>query len=865
MIDRRLFLLPILFVTGLVSIARAQTVIRDSVQPRWTQDGQQFWYETDLGQGRSQFWFVDAKRRIREPLFDLQPIAKSLEAETKTSVSIDDLRPQVIGFESEANTVTIAVAGRIVTLDRKTGTLTWAAGERIALSSPLFLPPKPSLASAESVSFAAYNQLDQPLEILWVDFQGNLNSYATLEPGKSFEISSYQTHVWLFRTKDQQNLGCFELSDSADLKIDQAMIDRVETRSPPAAGRRNRSGRRGRRAIEPGISSNASFGPASPDRKYRLEVRQDNLWLIANDKAEEAKALTTDGDSSNSFRRNNQAARILHMQYRAGDFPESEADAIWEPNSRYVVAWQTRVVPERRVELKPSNPEKHAAEDLSYPYAKPGDPLPAKTVRLFDATKGIEIPIEGADFSNPWNIGLERFNRNGKQTWLQYHQRGHQKIQIVRIDLETGKAKVVIEENGPTFLHYSAGVKYRLWWLDDTKALWSSERTGWNHLYRIDMLTGEVLNAVTQGDWHVKRVEKIGDGKVWFTAVGIVPDQDPYHEHACRVDLDGSNFIRLTAGDGMHSISWSPTGEYLIDQYSRVDLPTVHELRTADGKLIFELERGEFLDTDSASASNSQKPPKNSERFSAKGRDGKTEIWGVVHFPRDFDSSKSYPIIESIYAGPHDYHVPKRFSGGRAFENFTRAGFVIVQIDGMGTAWRSKAFHDVCYRNLRDAGFPDRIAWIKALAKKYPNLDLNRVGIFGGSAGGQNAMAALLWHHDFYKVAVADCGCHDNRMDKVWWNEQWMGTVEPGNHYVENSNLENAHLLKGKLLLIVGELDRNVDPASTLEVASKLKGLGKQDHFELLAIPDTGHGAAESQRGQRRRMEFFKQQLLEVQ
>jgi dipeptidyl aminopeptidase/acylaminoacyl peptidase len=186
-----------------------------------------------------------------------------------------------------------------------------------------------------------------------------------------------------------------------------------------------------------------------------------------------------------------------------------------------------------------------------------------------------------------------------------------------------------------------------------------------------------------------------------------------------------------------------------------------------------------------------------------------------------------------------------------------------VQIDGMGTAWRSKAFHDVCYRNLRDAGFPDRIAWIKALAAKYPNLDLNRVGIFGGSAGGQNAMGALLWHGDFYKVAAADCGCHDNRMDKIWWNEQWMGTVEPGNHYVENSNLENAHLLQGKLLLIVGELDRNVDPASTLDVAAKLNELGKQDHFELLAIPDAGHGAGGSPAGQRRQMEFFKQHLLE--
>ena len=185
----------------------------------------------------------------------------------------------------------------------------------------------------------------------------------------------------------------------------------------------------------------------------------------------------------------------------------------------------------------------------------------------------------------------------------------------------------------------------------------------------------------------------------------------------------------------------------------------------------------------------------------------------------------------------------------------------MVQIDGMGTDGRSKAFHDVCFKNLKDAGFPDRILWMKALAQKYPSLDLTRVGVYGGSAGGQNALAALLWHGDFYKAAVADCGCHDNRMDKVWWNEQWM-SYPVDKSYEDSSNVVNAHLLSGKLLLTVGEVDSNVDPASTMQVADALIKANKD--YELIVFPGANHGAGESPYGKRRRMDFFVKNLLGV-
>jgi dipeptidyl aminopeptidase/acylaminoacyl peptidase len=249
------------------------------------------------------------------------------------------------------------------------------------------------------------------------------------------------------------------------------------------------------------------------------------------------------------------------------------------------------------------------------------------------------------------------------------------------------------------------------------------------------------------------------------------------------------------------------------------------------------------------------------ERFQAKGRDGQTDIFGVILRPSHFDPQKKYPVIENIYAGPHGYFVPKEWNPGSSARALAELGFILVQIDGMGTNWRSRAFHDVAWKNLKDAGFPDRIAWIRAAAARYPEMDLTRVGIYGGSAGGQNALAALLHHGDFYHAAVADCGCHDNRMDKVWWNEAWMGWPV-GPEYAEISNVVHASKLRGKLLLTVGELDENVDPSSTHQVVRALIEADKD--FELLVLPGVGHGAGERPYAFRRRMAFFVRHLLGV-
>jgi dipeptidyl aminopeptidase/acylaminoacyl peptidase len=249
------------------------------------------------------------------------------------------------------------------------------------------------------------------------------------------------------------------------------------------------------------------------------------------------------------------------------------------------------------------------------------------------------------------------------------------------------------------------------------------------------------------------------------------------------------------------------------------------------------------------------KPP---EVFVAKGRDGLTDIWGVIYRPSSFDPARRYPVIEYIYAGPHDSYVPKSFRAFSSQQALAELGFIVSQCDGMGTSNRSKAFHDVCWKNIADAGFPDRILWHKAVAAKDPSYDITRVGIYGNSAGGQNTLAGLLFHPEFYKAGVSSCGCHDNRMDKIWWNEQWMGWPL-GPEYAASSNVDNAAKLQGKLLLIVGEMDTNVDPASTMQVVNALIKANKV--FDLLVIPGAGHGMGGAY-GERKMYDFFVRNLL---
>ncbi|MCX6374905.1 MAG: prolyl oligopeptidase family serine peptidase, partial [Armatimonadetes bacterium] len=417
------------------------------------------------------------------------------------------------------------------------------------------------------------------------------------------------------------------------------------------------------------------------------------------------------------------------------------------------------------------------------------------------------------------------------------------------------KARAIISEEPKTFFSYS-GKKFRYDVADGKEIVWMSERDGWNHLYLYDGLAGTVKNQITKGEWVVRGVDKVDEKarQVWFRASGMAPGQDPYFINAYRIQFDGTGLTALTEGNVNHTVTYSDDMKYFVDTYSRVDLPPISKLRrSSDRKVLMEIEKADIRKLVKAG----WWAP---EVFTAMGRDGKTDIWGIIVRPMKFDKTRKYPVIENIYAGPHDSFVPKSFSAYTSMMSLAELGFIVVQIDSMGTSNRSKAFHDVCWKNLADAGFPDRILWHKAVAAKYPYYDIGRVGIYGTSAGGQNAMGALLFHPEFYKVSVASCGCHDNRMDKIWWNEQWMGWPV-GPEYAACSNVDNAWRLKGTLLLYVGEMDTNVDPASTMQVVNALIKAGKT--FEMLVLPGMNHTSG-GVYGERKRYDFFARHLLGI-
>jgi dipeptidyl aminopeptidase/acylaminoacyl peptidase len=572
----------------------------------------------------------------------------------------------------------------------------------------------------------------------------------------------------------------------------------------------------------------------SPDGKWIAFVKDANVHVRPKDGGDAVK-LSTTGTEAISF-----------------------GMVSWSPDGKAVVAFRIEPGDNKEVYLVQSSPPGGGRAVLSSrPYPLPGDKFAAYEPWVFDPAAKTEtkVDVDRIDFGRP-NV---RWKKDGHTFTYEKVDRGHQRFRLVEVDAHTCKARNLIDEKTNTFIwsaHSEAlGIPLVTWLTRTDELLYSSEKSGWRHLHLVDANTCEEKNVVTPGDYVVRGIDKIDEEKrqLWFRAMGKNAGQDPYFVHYYRVNFDGTGLTPLTDGNGTHTAQFSAGRKYLVDTYSRVDQAPVHELRSAaDGKIIAKLEEADVREAG----------PNTTEVFVAKGRDGTTDIWGIIAKPRNFDPAKKYPVIESIYAGPQGSpqsmsFTPKAYGGGNRFRNLTDLGFVVVQMDGMGTAGRSKAFHDVCWHNLADAGFPDRILWHKAAAAKYPWYDATRVGIYGTSAGGQNAAGAVIFHGDFYKAAYAACGCHDNRMDKASWNEQWMG-YPVGPQYSANSNIDNAEKLSGKLFLVVGEMDNNVPPESTLRLVDAL--IKAKKDFEFLMVPGMGHSNG-GPYGTRKMQEFFIQHL----
>jgi Tol biopolymer transport system component/dienelactone hydrolase len=574
----------------------------------------------------------------------------------------------------------------------------------------------------------------------------------------------------------------------------------------------------------------------SPDGKWTAVIKNYNLSLRDSDGKE--TEVTTNGEQGNAYGRPS-----------------------WSKDSKVVLFYRTEPGALTQVYLIESSPkEQLAAKMTQRPYARAADKFPLHEMWVLDVEgmKPTRVDIERIDNLEN-NVPPVRWSKDNKTFTFEKTDRGHQRFRIVEVEALTGRTRTILDEKADTMVdHYSfstSGLPFRQY-LDDTgEILYVSEMDGWKHIYLIDAKAGQIKNQVTKGEWVVRKMERVDtkDRQIWFQGSGKNAGQDPYLIHHYRVNFDGTGLVALTEGNGNHSIQYSPDGKYIIDTYSRVDMAPVHELRrVSDGRLVCHLEKA---DVSALEATGWRFP----EVFVSKGRDGKTDIWGIICRPQNFDPNKKYPVIEYIYAGPHSSFTPKTFAANRAMAALAELGFIVVQMDGMGTGNRSRAFHDICWKNLADAGFPDRILWIKALAQRYTYVDITRVGIYGTSAGGQSSTGGVLFHPEFYKVAVSSCGCHDNRLDKSSWNEAWMGLIGP--HYVEQSNVTNAKNLQGHLLLIVGELDTNVPPESTMRVVDAL--IRAKKDFDLIVVPGAGHGQ-DGPHGNRRRLDFFVRHLLGV-
>jgi dipeptidyl aminopeptidase/acylaminoacyl peptidase len=580
----------------------------------------------------------------------------------------------------------------------------------------------------------------------------------------------------------------------------------------------------------------------SPDGKLEAFIQNYNVAVRPAGSREDATLLSRDGSEGSNYELSSIA---------------------WSPDSRRLAAYRVRPGYGRVVHYVESAPtDQLQPKHFTRNYLKPGDVLDQDRPVLFHVETQRQIVVDDALFPNPYSMSRLVWREDGRAFTFEYNQRGHQAYRVIEVDGETGAARALISEEPETFFNYrtangnqrDSGRKFRHDVAGGAEIIWLSERDGWSHLYMYDGRSGKVKHQITKGEWVVRNVERVDEENrhIYFRASGMNADQDPYFLHNYRIDFDGSNLVAYTETDGEHAVTWSPDREYYIDRWSRVDQPMVAQLRrTADRSLVMDLERADAT----ALLAAGWRPP---EVFVARGRDGTTDIWGVIIRPTNFDPDRRYAVIENVYAGPQGSFVPKTFSTQTGMQSLAELGFIVVQIDGMGTNNRSKAFHDVAWKNLGDAGFPDRILWHRAVAAKYPYYDIDRVGIYGTSAGGQNSLGALLFHPEFYDVAVSAVGCHDNRMDKIWWNEQWMG-YPIGPHYDASSNVVHAHKLQGKVLLIVGELDTNVDPASTLQVVNALIRADKT--FDLLYIPGAGHGSG-GEYGADRRNDFFVEHLL---
>jgi len=620
----------------------------------------------------------------------------------------------------------------------------------------------------------------------------------------------------------------------------------VATASTGGGGRGGRGGRGG---------GAAGGGALSPDKKRAAFIRDYNLWVrdvVTNKETQ----LTTDGIKDFGYATDN-----------AGWTSSDRAIVEWSPDSRKIATYQQdqRGVGEMYlVETKVGHPTLR-----SWKYPLPGDHTITMIQRVVidvDAAKVIRLQMPPDqhrstlcdDIACGGEWGDVQWSPDASHLAFVSTSRDHRVEQLKLADAATGAVREVMEEKVATFFESGNGKVNWHYLPESNEFIWFSEKDNWGHLYLHDLTTGKVKNQITTGEGNVTRILRIDEKNrmVYFLGVGREKGRDPYFASLYKVGFDGKNYALLTPEDGNHDITLSPSGSYFVDSYSKPDVPPVAVLRDLNGKLIANLEKADI----SKLLATGWKPP---VPFTVKARDGVTDIYGLMFKPSNLDPNKKYPIVNHIYPGPQTGSVGSRsFSAARGdCDALAELGFVVVEIDGMGTPWRSKKFHEAYYGDMGDNTLPDQVTAMRQLASKYPWIDLERTGIYGHSGGGYATADAMFRYPDFFKVGISESGNHDNREYEDDWGEKWQGllTDKPGSsgdNYDSQANQLLAKNLKGHLLLAHGTMDNNVPPYNTLLVVNELIKANKD--FDLIMFPNAAHGyGAASNYMTRRRWDYF--------
>jgi dipeptidyl aminopeptidase/acylaminoacyl peptidase len=607
-----------------------------------------------------------------------------------------------------------------------------------------------------------------------------------------------------------------------------------------------------------------AFGPgftASPDGQWAVYFKDHNLWLKSAD-GETDIALTTDGEEGLGYGIEVGTSTSYISKLRMGMPPAPMVK--WAPDSGTFLTTRIDQREVGKLSLIEYAPQDGSNRPVTHTwrYALATDEIkPTGTFVVFEAGTGrrtdIDHPamefvydnITGADSKDVW------WHEDSKGFGFVHRKPYARGYSLHSVDLGNGNVTTLFNRTSERTSHpgMSMVLPPQGKELNDGRFIYYSDEDNWGHLYL--RATDGAINQITSGEWNVVAVLQVDEenDRIHYIRSRPESESNPYYYFVYSINFDGTDERVLTPAEATHGAGlfaillgggsyFSPSGKFFVDNYATIENPGTSELRDVDGNLISVLETADI----SALDEDGLVPP---QAFTATAADGITKIYGVMHFPSDFDPGKTYPIIDSIYPGPqvsrvaHDM-ISSMFSFGSP-QALAELGFIVITVDGRGTPGRSRDYlYPPGVNVLASAGFlEDHVAAMEQLADRHGFIDIDRVGIFGWSGGGYASTHAMFMYPDFFKVAVSGAGNHDQRTYIPIWGESYVGP-DNGENFEAASNPHMAEKLKGKLYLVHGMLDDNVHPANTMQVVQALIDANKD--FDMLPLPNSNHGPGEA-------------------